>query len=44
MKIQTLQQDVNYVREQMVLMQESQKEFFDLLKDPAKLLEALKRN
>jgi integrase/recombinase XerD len=44
MKIQTLQQDMNSMREQLLLMQESQKEINELFKDPSKLIEVLKRN
>jgi hypothetical protein len=36
--------EVQSLKEQMVLMQQSQKEILDLLKDPAKLLEVLKEN
>ena len=36
--------EVQGLKEQMVLMQQAQKEILDLLKDPAKLLEALKDN
>jgi integrase/recombinase XerD len=36
--------EIQSLKEQMLLMQESQKEIRDLLKDPAKLVEALKEN
>jgi hypothetical protein len=36
--------EVENMKEQMLLMQESQKEIMALLKDPAKLLEVLKEN
>jgi hypothetical protein len=36
--------EVQNLKEQMLLMQEAQKEILDLLKDPAKLLEMLKEN
>jgi hypothetical protein len=40
---QKYEQDMNSMREQIISMQESQKEIYDLFKDP-KLLEVLKRN
>jgi hypothetical protein len=36
--------EVQGLKEQMVLMQQAQKEILGLLKDPAKLLEVLKEN
>jgi integrase/recombinase XerD len=41
---QKYEQDMNDIREQMISMQESQKEIYDLFKDPSKLIEVLKEN
>jgi cell shape-determining protein MreC len=36
--------EIQSLKDQMLLMQESQKKIRDLLRDPAKLVEALKEN
>jgi hypothetical protein len=36
--------EVQYLKEQMLSMQEAQNEIMDLLKDPTKLLKLLKEN
>ena len=38
------EQEINDIREQMISMQESQKEIYELFNDPSKLIEVLKRN
>jgi len=38
------EQEMNDIREQMISMQESQKEIYDLFNDPSKLVEVLKGN
>jgi hypothetical protein len=43
-KLQEKEEEIQNMKGQMVLMQQAQKEILDLLKDPAKLLEALKDN
>jgi hypothetical protein len=41
---QNKDKEVQSLKDQMLSMQEAQKEILDLLKDPAKLLEMLKEN
>jgi hypothetical protein len=43
-KLEEKNVDIENMKGQMVLMQQAQKEILDLLKDPVKLLEALKEN
>jgi hypothetical protein len=43
-KLQEKDDEIENMKHQMILMQQAQKEILDLLKDPAKLLEALKDN
>jgi hypothetical protein len=43
-KLTEKDEEIKYMKEQMLSMQDSQKEIMTLLKDPAKLLEVLKEN
>ena len=43
-KLQEKDMEIENMKGQMVLMQQAQKEILDLLKDPAKLLEAVNDN
>ena len=43
-KLEEKNMEIENMKGQMVLMQQAQKEILDLLKDPTKLLEALKDN